>query len=83
MTRLEGKTALITGGGARHRARLRRGLCARRRARRHRGHRHRPRPRLRGEIGEAAIAVEMDVTRQDSIDAAVAETVEALGRSTS
>ena len=32
------------------------------------------------EIGEAAIAVEMDVTRQDSIDAAVAETVEKLGQ---
>lgn len=31
------------------------------------------------EIGEAAIAVEMDVTRQDSIEAAVAETVQALG----
>jgi D-sorbitol dehydrogenase (acceptor) len=32
------------------------------------------------EIGEAAIAVEMDVTRQESIDAGVAETVERLGR---
>ncbi len=31
-------------------------------------------------IGEAAIAVRMDATRQDSIDAAVAETVERLGR---
>ena len=31
------------------------------------------------EIGDAAIAVEMDVTQQDSIDAAVAETVAALG----
>ncbi len=31
-------------------------------------------------IGPAAIAVEMDVTRQDSIDAAVARTVAALGR---
>ena len=31
-------------------------------------------------IGEAAVAVEMDVTRQESIDAAVAETVERLGR---
>ena len=30
-------------------------------------------------IGDAAIAVPMDVTRQDSIDAAVAETVERLG----
>jgi D-sorbitol dehydrogenase (acceptor) len=32
------------------------------------------------EIGDAAVAVEMDVTRQDSIDAAVAQTVAALGR---
>lgn len=31
------------------------------------------------EIGAAAIAVEMDVTRQDSIDSAVATTVEQLG----
>ena len=31
------------------------------------------------EIGAAAIAVEMDVTRQDSIDAAIAATVEAFG----
>jgi D-sorbitol dehydrogenase (acceptor) len=32
------------------------------------------------EIGPAAVAVELDVTRQDSIDAAVAETVATLGR---
>lgn len=32
------------------------------------------------EIGAAAIAVEMDVTRQESIDAAVDETVDRLGR---
>jgi D-sorbitol dehydrogenase (acceptor) len=31
------------------------------------------------DIGDAAIAVEMDITRQDSIDAAVAATVDALG----
>ncbi|MBY6006522.1 L-iditol 2-dehydrogenase [Salipiger bermudensis] len=31
-------------------------------------------------LGEAAVAVEMDVTRQESIDAAVAETVARLGR---
>ena len=31
------------------------------------------------EIGDAAVAVEMDVTRQESIDAAVADTVAALG----
>jgi D-sorbitol dehydrogenase (acceptor) len=32
------------------------------------------------EIGDAAIAVEMDVTRQESIDAAVAATVDAFGQ---
>jgi NAD(P)-dependent dehydrogenase (short-subunit alcohol dehydrogenase family) len=32
------------------------------------------------ELGDAAIAVEMDVTRQSSIDAAVAETVTAIGK---
>ena len=32
------------------------------------------------EIGAAAIAVEMDVTRQESIDEAVAATIDALGR---
>ena len=32
------------------------------------------------EIGPAAVAVELDVTRQDSIDRAVADTVAALGR---
>ena len=32
------------------------------------------------EIGEAAIAVEMDVTRQESIERAVSETVDRLGR---
>lgn len=32
------------------------------------------------DLGAAAIAVEMDVTRQESIDAAVAETVERLGQ---
>ncbi len=32
------------------------------------------------ELGDAAVAVHMDVTRQDSIDAAVADTVAALGR---
>ena len=32
------------------------------------------------EIGDAAIAVEMDVTRQQSIDAAVASTVRAFGQ---
>ncbi|MFY0690992.1 MAG: L-iditol 2-dehydrogenase [Paracoccaceae bacterium] len=32
------------------------------------------------ELGDAAISVEMDVTRQDSIDAAVAQTVRQLGQ---
>ena len=32
------------------------------------------------EIGDAAIAVKLDVTRQDSIDAAVEETIERLGQ---
>jgi len=36
--------------------------------------------RSAADIGEGAIAIEMDVTRQESIDRAVAETVEALGR---
>jgi energy-coupling factor transporter ATP-binding protein EcfA2 len=68
------------GRRARDRARLRRGLRARGRARGHRGYRHRPGAWTAAEIGDAAIAVELDVTRQDSIDAAVAETVAALGR---
>ncbi|SFP96711.1 L-iditol 2-dehydrogenase [Tranquillimonas alkanivorans] len=78
--RLQGKTALITGaargiGLAFARAYVREGarvaiadldiVRARKAA---------------GDIGDAAIAVEMDVTRQDSIDAAVAEAVERLGR---
>ena len=32
------------------------------------------------EIGEAAVAIEMDVTQQDSIDQAVAETIKQLGQ---
>jgi D-sorbitol dehydrogenase (acceptor) len=80
MRRLEGKTALITGaargiGRAFAEVYVREGArvavadidIARARA-------------TAAEIGPAAIAVEMDVTRQDSIDHAVAETVEALGR---
>ena len=80
MTRLEGKTALITGaargiGLAFAKAYMAEGArvaiadidIARARA-------------SAAELGEAAIAVEMDVTRQDSIDAAVAETVDRLGR---
>jgi D-sorbitol dehydrogenase (acceptor) len=80
MKRLEGKTALITGaargiGRAFAEAYLREGAkvaiadidIVRARA-------------TATEIGDAAIAVEMDVTRQDSIDAAVTETVAAFGQ---
>ena len=79
MKRLDGKTALITGaargiGLAFAEAYAREGAwvaiadidIARARA-------------SAASIGEAAIAVEMDVTRQDSIDRAVAETVSGLG----
>jgi len=79
MTRLAGKRALITGaargiGLAFARAYIREGATVAiadidiDRAR-----------RAAAELGDAAIAVEMDVTRQDSIDAAVAATVEGLG----
>jgi D-sorbitol dehydrogenase (acceptor) len=80
MRRLEGKSALITGaargiGRAFAEAYVREGACVaiadididRARA-------------SAAEIGASAIAVELDVTRQDSIDAAVAGTVEALGQ---
>ncbi|NNU81791.1 L-iditol 2-dehydrogenase [Halovulum dunhuangense] len=80
MKRLDGKTALITGaargiGRAFAEAYVREGArvaiadidIARARE-------------TAAQIGPAAIAVEMDVTRQDSIDAAVAETVAALGQ---
>ena len=80
MTRLAGKTALITGaargiGLAFARAYV--AECARvaladidiDRAR-----------QSAQEIGGNAIAIEMDVTRQDSIDAAVSETVSAFGQ---
>lgn len=80
MKRLEGKTALITGaargiGLAFAQAYVREGAQvaiadidienARRSAR---------------QIGDAAMAVEMDVTRQESIDLAVAATVDAFGQ---
>jgi D-sorbitol dehydrogenase (acceptor) len=79
MTRLAGKTALITGaargiGRAFAEAYVREGarvaiadidiVRARQTA---------------AELGAGAIAIEMDVSRQDSIDTAVAEAVEALG----
>jgi len=79
MKRLEGRTALITGaargiGRAFAEAYVREGArvaladidVARAEA-------------AAAEIGDAAIAVEMDVTRQDSIDAGVADTVARLG----
>ena len=80
MKRLDGKAALITGsargiGRACAEAYAREGAEVAiadidiRRAR-----------ETAAEIGDAAIAVEMDVTRQESIDDAVAETVEKLGR---
>lgn len=80
MTRLDGKTALITGaargiGLAFAKAYVREGARVALadidigRAR-----------DAAAKIGDAAIAVEMDVTRQESIDAAVAETAAALGQ---
>ena len=80
MTRLAGKTALITGaargiGLAFAKAYVAEGakvaICDIDIARA---------TQAAEDIGEAAIAVEMDVTRQDSIDAGVAETVARLGR---
>lgn len=80
MKRLEGKSALITGaargiGRAFAEAYVREGArvaiadidIARARI-------------TAAEIGDAAIAVELDVTKQDSIDAAVTETVAHLGQ---
>ena len=80
MTRLAGKTALITGaargiGLAFARAYVREG------ARVALGDIDIERARAAAaKIGEAAIAVEMDVTDQASIDAAVAATVDAFGQ---
>ncbi|MGV6848797.1 MAG: L-iditol 2-dehydrogenase [Marinibacterium sp.] len=80
MTRLAGKAALITGAGrgigaafarayAQEGARVAIGDIDAARA-----------ADTAAAIGPAAMAVEMDVTRQDSIDAAVARTVEAFGQ---
>lgn len=79
MTRLAGKTALITGaargiGRAFAQAYVREGVRVAiadidfARAR-----------KTTAEIGENALAIELDVTRQSSIDAGVAETIDALG----
>ena len=80
MTRLAGKTALITGaargtGAAFAAAYVREG--ARVAIADIDGDRARD---TAGALGEGAIAVEMDVTRQESIDAGVAETVAAFGQ---
>ncbi|MCT8997436.1 L-iditol 2-dehydrogenase [Chelativorans intermedius] len=80
MRRLEGKTALITGA-ARGIGRAFAEAYVREGARVAIGDIDIERARASAaEIGEAAIAVEMNVTRQDSIDAAVAATVEAFGQ---
>ncbi|MCG8360264.1 MAG: L-iditol 2-dehydrogenase [Kiloniellales bacterium] len=79
MKRLDGKAALITGaargiGRAFAEAYVREGARVAIADIDIRGAR-----RSAAEIGEAAIAVAMDVARQESIDRAVAETVQALG----
>jgi galactitol 2-dehydrogenase len=80
MSRLAGKTALITGA-ARGIGRAFAEAYVREGARVAIGDIDIGRARATAvEIGTGAVAVEMDVTRQDSIDAAVAETVEKLGR---
>jgi galactitol 2-dehydrogenase len=80
MSRLAGKTALITGA-ARGIGRAFAEAYVREGARVAIGDIDIGRARATAvEIGTGAVSVEMDVTRQDSIDAAVAETVEKLGR---
>jgi NAD(P)-dependent dehydrogenase (short-subunit alcohol dehydrogenase family) len=79
MKRLDGKTALITGaarGIGRAFAAAYIGEGARVAIADIDGERAR---QTAAELGEAAIAVDMDVTDQASIDRAVAETVAALG----
>ncbi|MGR3362994.1 MAG: L-iditol 2-dehydrogenase [Maritimibacter harenae] len=80
MRRLDGKTALITGA-ARGIGRAFAEAYVREGARVAIGDIDIDRARATAaEIGEAAIAIEMDVTRQDSIDAAVAQAVQELGQ---
>ncbi|ROU01076.1 L-iditol 2-dehydrogenase [Histidinibacterium lentulum] len=80
MSRLDGKTALITGA-ARGIGRAFAEAYVREGARVAIGDIDIDRARAAATaIGAAAIAVEMDVTRQDSIDAAVAETADAFGQ---
>ena len=80
MKRLDGKSALITGA-ARGIGRAFAEAYVREGARVAIGDINIDRAReTADQIGPAAIAVEMDVTRQDSIEAAVAATVDQLGR---
>jgi len=80
MKRLQGKTALITGA-ARGIGRAFAEAYVREGARVAIGDIDMDRACATvAEIGDAAIAVEMDVTRQQSIDAAVASTVRAFGQ---
>lgn len=80
MKRLEGKTALITGA-ARGIGRAFAEAYVREGARVAIGDIDLDRARASAaEIGDAAIAVEMDVTRQDSIESAVAATCDAFGQ---
>jgi galactitol 2-dehydrogenase len=80
MKRLEGKTALITGA-ARGIGRAFAAAYVREGARVAIGDIDIDRARASAaEIGNAAIAVELDVTRQESIDSAIAATCEAFGQ---
>ena len=80
MKRLEGKSALITGaargiGKAFAEAYLREGASVAIADINLKGAQA-----TAAELGSGAIAIEMDVTKQDSIDAAVAKTIDAFGR---